>query len=497
MRSRRAFRLFLLLVLLAPAQIAMQAETGWESVTPGVEFQEFTLADPNRVFVARMDRRESTLTLDTTIAKGVFRQGTETVSDMVARYDQTISSWGGQWGMRNHVVVAINGSFHDINTGMPETGMIQSGWYAKRFDDLGGSSGFAWTRDRSAFIGGCAFHRPEQQRVILLDAGITLPIDAINFRERDSQLTLYTYQRGATTPARHESVELQIELTEPAGVVPPPRSVLGYIRQISPQGGGTLIPYDHVVISASGDEGEALLKGARLGGRVGLTAEISNLEPDCGDPAPNDWSLAFASLGGSFHFLKDGEIQTFEDPGATSRQPRTAICFNDRYIYFLVVDGRQGGYSIGMSMDDLGAFCRDTLESDEGVNQDGGGSSTFWMDGEVLNRPSDGQERPVANGWLIVQLEPLERSEAFLPGEPVTVTELADLRLGPGRLYRSYADVQEGDSGMILHPLNGLEGVLAQGEYWWKVAVGDREGWVTEDALASDPDWQALWRWHP
>jgi len=119
------------------------------------------------------------------------------------------------------------------------------------------------------------------------------------------------------------------------------------------------------------------------------------------------------------------------------------------------------------------------------------------MEDGVRNRPSDGQERPVANGWLMVQLEPLERSYAFLPGEPITVTQLEDLRLGPGFNYRGYADLQEGTSGSILHPLNGLEGVLAQGSYWWKVSVDGHEGWVEESALASDPDWQALWRWHP
>jgi len=340
MRTTRAFRLALLFVLFAPAQLAMQVDSSWQEVVPGIDYQEFTLPHPNRAFVSRLDRREPSVTLDTTIAKGIFGQGTETVSGMVERYDQSVSNWGGQWGIRNNIVVAVNGSFHDPGSGMPETGMVQSGWYAKRFDDLGGSSGFVWTRDRSAYVGGCAFHPSERQQFILLDSGITLYIDALNFRERDSELTLYTPQHGAQTPRRGESVELLIELTEPAGIVPPPRSVLGYIRQISPQGGGTLIPFDHIVLSASGADGEVLLQHAELGGRVGLTAEISNFLPDCSTPAPNDWSRTYASLGGSFHFLKEGQIQAFEDLGATTRQPRTAICFNERYIYFVVVDGR-------------------------------------------------------------------------------------------------------------------------------------------------------------
>lgn len=496
MQPRKSLRLLLLLVLLAPAQLAMQLDSEWEQVVPGIEYRHYTLPGPNQVFVARMDRDQPDIILDTTIARGIFGQGTETVRDMVARFDQSISAWDGQWGARNDVIVAINGSFHNVNSGIPETGMVQSGWYAKRFDDLGGTSGFAWTRDRSAFVGGCAYHPEERQRITLLDARVTLNIEAINFRRSYHNVTLYTPQHGARTPGRSGSVELLIEMTEPAGIVPLPRSILGYIRQVN-TGGHTLIPYDHVVLSAGGEAGDTLLRHAHVGDRVGISAEISNMESDCDTPRPGDWSLTYATLGGSFHFLRDREIQEFDDLGAINRAPRTAICFNDDYIHFVVVDGRQSGYSIGMNMDELGAFCRDVLESDEGLNQDGGGSSTFWLNGEVVNRPSDGQERPVANGWVMVRLEPMERSDAFLPGEPVTVSQLADLRLGPGRNFRSYADLQEGDTGSVIHPMNGLEGVLAQGIYWWKVSVDGLEGWVDEAALASDPDWQALWRWHP
>ena len=120
----------------------MQVDSSWQEVVPGIDYQEFTLPHPNWAFVSRLDRREPSVTLDTTIAKGIFGQGTETVSGMVERYDQSVSNWGGQWGIRNNIVVAVNGSFHDPGSGMPETGMVQSGWYAKRFDDLGGSSGF-------------------------------------------------------------------------------------------------------------------------------------------------------------------------------------------------------------------------------------------------------------------------------------------------------------------------------------------------------------------
>ena len=89
------------------------------------------------------------------------------------------------------------------------------------------------------------------------------------------------------------------------------------------------------------------------------------------------------------------------------RDPRTAIGLNKngRYVYLVVVDGRQPFYSVGITFADLAQ-----LMIDEGVyaamSLDGGGSSTMVVEGEngeseVLNSPIDnyipGRERAVAN----------------------------------------------------------------------------------------------------
>lgn len=39
----------------------------------------------------------------------------------------------------------------------------------------------------------------------------------------------------------------------------------------------------------------------------------------------------------------------------------------------------------------------------EAMNLDGGGSSTFVLDGEVRNHPSDGSQRPVSDALLVIQ----------------------------------------------------------------------------------------------
>jgi hypothetical protein len=85
---------------------------------------------------------------------------------------------------------------------------------------------------------------------------------------------------------------------------------------------------------------------------------------------------------------------TFTDGG----HPRTAFGVGDggRRAFFVVVDGRSSS-SVGASMRHLGDLMK-RLGAADAVNLDGGGSSTFWVSGRgVINRPSDGSERTVAN----------------------------------------------------------------------------------------------------
>ena len=55
---------------------------------------------------------------------------------------------------------------------------------------------------------------------------------------------------------------------------------------------------------------------------------------------------------------------------------------------------------MGMSFAELATFMRE-LGCSEAMNLDGGGSSTFWLDGKVMNSPSDKHERALANAIVI------------------------------------------------------------------------------------------------
>jgi hypothetical protein len=78
-------------------------------------------------------------------------------------------------------------------------------------------------------------------------------------------------------------------------------------------------------------------------------------------------------------------------------QPRTAVGVIDaNHLVFVVVDGRSPGYSEGVTLPELAQLMAD-LGATTAYNLDGGGSSTMYFDGEVVNSPSQGSERGVSD----------------------------------------------------------------------------------------------------
>lgn len=87
---------------------------------------------------------------------------------------------------------------------------------------------------------------------------------------------------------------------------------------------------------------------------------------------------------------------------ANKREPRTLIGnFSNGDLLFIVIDGRQKGYSNGVTLEE----AQDKLlefKVRDAYNLDGGGSSTFYYNGKVLNSPSDGRQRAVASSFVVL-----------------------------------------------------------------------------------------------
>lgn len=109
--------------------------------------------------------------------------------------------------------------------------------------------------------------------------------------------------------------------------------------------------------------------------------------------ADEDLSEIAQAVSGNRVVLKDGEIVAQTDKAV---HPRTAVGYSKdkRYLYFVVIDGRQKDYSVGATYEDVAAALK-LCGASEGLNLDGGGSTTMAILGDddeplVLNRPING-----------------------------------------------------------------------------------------------------------
>ncbi|MGN0838385.1 MAG: phosphodiester glycosidase family protein [Pyramidobacter sp.] len=86
----------------------------------------------------------------------------------------------------------------------------------------------------------------------------------------------------------------------------------------------------------------------------------------------------------------------------TMRHPRTLIGQKGKKMVWLVVDGRSSWHSQGLTLEEAADLGR-RLGLTALLNLDGGGSSEMWWDGNVVNRVSDGRERSMPYGIMVLK----------------------------------------------------------------------------------------------
>jgi hypothetical protein len=116
-------------------------------------------------------------------------------------------------------------------------------------------------------------------------------------------------------------------------------------------------------------------------------------------------------MGGHPIIVKDGITASMNPNYAFvyNRHPRTAIGINQdtTKLFLVTVDGRQAS-SLGMNLYELADLMLQ-ISVYQGINLDGGGSTTMVIRNEVVNSPSDASgERPVSNALLVVSKASLD-----------------------------------------------------------------------------------------
>lgn len=221
-------------------------------------------------------------------------------------------------------------------------------------------------------------------------------IGGIDTRRGGRDIVLYTPRYGAATRTEGQGTEWTLEGK--------PLRVTRIAKATASAPSPSAIPRAGYVLSVSGAIPPALSRLTR-GAGVSLSFTYA---PALGT-TPASWRDADDIVGGAGLLLWRGKAiddwtpERLQSSFVTSRHPRTIIG-RDREgdTWLVVIDGRQPGHSVGMTLPELTAFAR-RLGFVDALNLDGGGSTTMVVNGDVVNRPSDPFMRPVSDAIVVLR----------------------------------------------------------------------------------------------
>ena len=161
------------------------------------------------------------------------------------------------------------------------------------------------------------------------------------------------------------------------------------------------IPADGFVVAATGDR-IATLRSLKVRDKISWEHKL------IGAASKKDAARFEDAVAGVPIIVRNGKADIpweQEKAGKSfteSRHPRTAIGKTaDGKILLVTVDGRRPGVSVGMSLAELADLML-SLGAVDALNLDGGGSTTMYYSGRVVNRPSDASgERSVGDAILV------------------------------------------------------------------------------------------------
>jgi len=387
------FRLLVLsLAFAAPlaAQRAFADSTVVDTVAPGLVHVSVVRAQgPWRMHVVRIDLRASGYAVRSVRALDSLR-GRETVSAMVERARRT----------GHDVRAAINADFFDLKTGESVNNQVSDGRVWRALSWSGAPRG-AMKSARGQF-GVARDGRLLLDRLVFagsVHAGrAQWALDGVNVPPANGR-GLVLWFPEANGRARADSARTARELRV--------QVVRGSWRDsllLRPR--GRLVAADSTPLAP----GEAAL--------VAYGATVTRLDSIARGRRAFDvharWMPSVGAVeqlvGGWPVILRDDALmversaaQEFTAPSnANVRHPRSLVGFDadTSHLFLVAIDGRSQA-SVGVTLAEAADLLRG-FGITHALNLDGGGSTALWLNGRIVNTPSDKEgERPVANALLI------------------------------------------------------------------------------------------------
>ena len=278
------------------------------------------------------------------------------------------------------VLAAINGDFFSP-LGIPQSAQVIDGDIVKGSPDL---PAFGVTATETPFIGKHPLAGELRTR-----SGDSRAMRGVNERPDSQGVALYNRFFGQSTPTDTGVVEvLATPLSDPAAVG---ETVKGVVASVDTTAAGVAIPNTSVVLAGRAQTGSFLRTSIAAGDTITWVHRFSEA------PGP-----VAELIGGNFQLVRGGQ-DVIGEAADRERHPRTGVGLrSDGTLLLVTVDGRQPGYSVGMSQPEMIQLFQG-LGAVDVLNLDGGGSTTMVIEGALANRPSDpAGERPVANAVVVL-----------------------------------------------------------------------------------------------
>lgn len=225
--------------------------------------------------------------------------------------------------------------------------------------------------------------KPSVQKDLAYQGTVTLPdgrklsIKGMNRQRIANDLVLFNRNYGNGTRTNEHGREIRVRQ--------------GRAVEIATKG-NMLLDSSSFVLSGHGVNADALAR-VKKGDRMAVTQTLGSRKAD----------EARLVVGAGPLLLENGQVNVrIREEGiapdiAFGRAPRTgAGVKTDGTVLLMVVDGRSRS-SAGMTLKEFAQYMK-RFGAVSAVNFDGGGSSEMILDGKIMNRPSDGSERPVGVG---------------------------------------------------------------------------------------------------
>jgi hypothetical protein len=239
-------------------------------------------------------------------------------------------------------------------------------------------------------------------------------IHRVNTHRNDAKVVLFTNRFASSTRTTDGGIEAVVQLSH---TLRPNDSQELRVLNVRRGPGNTQLKPGQAVISMKGPNNK-WVKSIRVGQRLQLRTRImAPARSDCGanvKRAPG-WGSVVEALGGNHFTLRNGRNAAPPRavyPSGTKRHPRTGVGVTpDGRVLMVTVDGRRPGYSIGVTLKEMGQLMK-RLGARHAFNLDGGGSTVMSRrytgsgDYRVANRPSDGRERPATNALAVFERTP-------------------------------------------------------------------------------------------